>query len=275
MDKRTKHLNQQGKRLTECRDLRGLSREALLEKIDYQDIKSLKDVEYGKRPYSSELLDRVSQALNINADYLQCKTDLLSDYEGNPINLKELFPTIKLEDGTQSILLENEKQIKKYEKINRATSNINLTALPKDDTYQVIDSCLIRILELLNIHLTFKVLGIFDTENKYYSLTFDSLNNFSLSNPCCYTIIDDVKKEIVITSVIINDSTEMSFGVFKYTINRIYDYIQFTFEHIKDFQEDYKICDANNSIIKELIPINEETQKARKKFLEKHPDFKF
>lgn len=67
-----------GNRLQECRKYRGYTQTQLADMLGYQSDKSIQNWESGRRKINNDTAISIAKILNINVDYLLCKTDTLS-----------------------------------------------------------------------------------------------------------------------------------------------------------------------------------------------------
>lgn len=110
-----------------------------------------------------------------------------------------------------------------------------------EDTFGKCDSLFISFLESTGYKITFNVVKSRDKDKNPIRASLDQLSCFCLSDSHCKYTSQDKTSEVLITEVYINGVT-ISYGAFVFLINRIYDYLRFTLDNIKDFKFDFDYC---------------------------------
>lgn len=216
-NKNNKELNKKrGKRLRECRELRNYTQDALGSEI-YLSGKYISMLENGYRPLDWNKAHLIADILNVNASYLMCKTDLLSC-------------------------------------ISRPVLD--------SDTFGCSDKYLLNFLISIGYVLEFYIVNLHDGKKPeiknipsgerydYSSLQIpvglDALSAFSLSDIHCRAIIDDEEIEAVIVAISIN-GYKLNYGKFCFWINRLYDYIYFAVDSLKEWNNDWAMQEGANA----------------------------
>lgn len=113
------------------------------------------------------------------------------------------------------------------------------------DNYIDIDNCFLHFLRVYGFNIEFDIYNYLDSEKDRTTkrVPIDSLQGVSLGSTLTKYKDGDVTKDIMIKKVYVNDS-ELSYPAFSFTIKRIYDFIEFTFDSLKSFIFDYEYSKA-------------------------------
>ena len=212
-----------GSRLRECREYRNLTQEALSELVNVST-NYVSMLERGERPIDWDKAVKFSEALNVSPAFIMCETDIIS--------------------------------------IGSRQTTLDL------DTFGVSDLLFVKFLIAAGHDIIFHVVNLYDgkqpskmealgrTWDNWRSLhidtTLDNLREFCLSDAHCKLQAGETLSEVIIHEVTLDGHT-MTFGRFVYTVNRLYDYIHFTLESIKSFEDDYTSQDIEDKLIFEEI----------------------
>lgn len=208
-----------GLRLKQCREAKKLSQQKFAEIVNCST-NYISMLERGERPIDWDKAHEYAKQLEVSPDFLMCKTDIAKGYS-------------------------------KY--------------IPVDlNTYGVIDLAFLQFLLAAGHSLSFNVVRLRGEpfkektvkfcENKHTVIdwgkmeevvSLDQLKDICLSNPRCILQEGEAFSEVIIRGVTLNNN-RLSYGEFVYTINRLYDYINFTLESIERFRSDYKMQMAGN-----------------------------
>jgi transcriptional regulator with XRE-family HTH domain len=212
-----------GSRLKACREYRNLSQEKLAELVNVST-NYVSMLERGVRRIDLDKAVMFAEKLNVSTAFIMCETD---------------------------IMLPNRKQ--------------NTFGL---DEYGNIDLSFLRFIVAAGHDLVFHVVILYDgkqlSKEEAFGDTFidlsslnidttlDNLIDVCLSDAHCKLQTGDTLSEVIIHEVTL-DGVLMSFGSFAYTINRLYDYIDFTFDNIKSFNEERYAMHVQDEMIDEEI----------------------
>lgn len=113
------------------------------------------------------------------------------------------------------------------------------------DNYIDIDNSFLHFLRLYGFEIEFDVYNYLDSEKDRIikRVPIASLQGVSLGSTLTKCKDGDIIKDIMIKNVYVNDC-KMSYPAFSFTIKRIYDYIEFTFDSLKSFIFDYDYSKA-------------------------------
>lgn len=200
----SKLTKKRGKRLQECRIIKGLTQQELAETVGYEHSNSISQLETGAREITWDKAKTLSQALGVPSEYLMCTSDLI-----NPIP--------------------------------RYSYN--------GDVFDNIDLLFVQSLQLRGFNIIFNGVSEIIDEADLCISNMNQFVKFSLNVPdsCIIKLDSGEQKEFIIQSVTINE-LKVSVGKFLFICNRIYDYIDFTFDSLKNFIHDYDMCDATDSV---------------------------
>ena len=116
------------------------------------------------------------------------------------------------------------------------------TSLPILDADITQDKLFLFYLGATGISIIFYVVNYHDTDRQEHGVSIDMFTAFSLSDyHCKYVDPFGNNHEGIIKSVAVNNSL-ISFGGFVFLINRIYDYVHFTFDNFQTWKNDYGDC---------------------------------
>lgn len=122
------------------------------------------------------------------------------------------------------------------------------------DNYLDIDNCFLAFLRLFGFRIEFDVYNYLDSEKDrtIKRVPLEDMQGVSMGSTKTKYKDGDIIKDIMIKSVYVNDC-KLSYPAFSFTIKRLYDYIEFTFDNMKNFIFDYDYSKAvvsadNNSI---------------------------
>lgn len=129
-----------------------------------------------------------------------------------------------------------------------AETNIN-------DSFTTRDNLIIKFLILSGIKIEFICFTCFRDEKEYKTLQYDQMINVSFSSPNCKVKLKDEIIEMYIESVVIN-SVKVSFGLFRFLINRVYNQILNVADNIQEIKEDYEMISAYDLAAQYQKPIS-------------------
>ena len=201
-----------GARLKVCREYRGYTQEALSELAEVST-NYISMLERGERSLDWNKAVKFSEILNVSPSFIMCESDLMTND-------------------------------------SRRHTTLDI------DTFGVVDIAFLNFLAVSGHDIIFHVINLFDGkkpnikkiggrdvddwDSLHISASLDELSSFCLSDPHCKLIKNEKESEVIIREIVF-DGYAMTFGKFVYTINRLYDYIHFTLDSLKDFDNDLNL----------------------------------
>lgn len=199
-----------GKRLQECRNIKGMTQQELADLSGYAHPNSISQLETGERELTWDKAIPLADALDVQADFLMCKTDLVTP-------------------------------IPRY------------SSLAQND-FDSVDSLFIKTLISKGIHISFVGYTEVESEGEIHITDMNKFVKFSLSVPDSCVILSSTgeQKEFIIQFAMIG-TLKISIGKLLFIINRLYDYIDFTFSNLSQFCSDLELCSATDSMVNSSI----------------------
>lgn len=123
-----------------------------------------------------------------------------------------------------------------------------------NDSFTTRDNLIISFLVLSGIKIEFICFTCFRDEIEYKTLQYDQMLNVSFSSPNCKVKLNDEIMEMYIESVVIN-SVKVSFGLFRFLINRVYDQILNIADNIQEIKKDYEMISSYDLAAQHQKPV--------------------
>lgn len=199
-----------GSRLKSCRELRNLTQEALSEAV-HLSTNYVSMLERGDRVIDWDKAKLFSEVLNVSPAFIMCESDIV-------------------ERG-------------------RRQTTLDL------DTFGERDLLFLHFIIAAGHSISFHVVRLHDGKKplerefhgqKYYDwsslqeeVSISQLEEVCLSDAKCKLREGDTLSEVVIVSVTLNN-TKLSYGEFVFTVNRLYDYMDFSLGGVREFKSDYE-----------------------------------
>ena len=146
-------------------------------------------------------------------------------------------------------------------------SILHTNTLLHADSYAISDDLLLRFLGRIGYTIEFYAIreftGTYDEDGNLALVTLkpDQLIDFCFSSPLCKYESDEGIINITILDVSINNY-RLPFATFIFIINRLYDFIRFTFDSINSFVNDYAMLKNSNDAIRAAFPSHIDTDNA-------------
>lgn len=208
-ENRNNSNKKRGLRLKECRKLRNLTQEELSERLNFST-NYLSMLERGERNIDWDKAKIFAEELNVSPAYIMCESDIAEKNHSIPITDIDTFG-------------DNDLRLIKYIITLGYTLTFHVRKLYEDR-------------EPITKEFYGKKIPIY--KSLEYDLSIEQISEFCLSDYHCLVHENDTFYEAIIIAVTINN-TRLSYGLFVFTINRIIDYLRFTFDNIAEFQHDF------------------------------------
>lgn len=228
---------ERGKRLAECRNMRGYTQRALEHEAKFGSTEKVQGkyiymFEHGIRPITWSKAKIFGDILNVNPAYIMAESPYMN---------------------------------KGYSQNNKTLDY---------DEYGLCDTMFVKFLIASGHNIIFHVVDLNDGkqpqkkvfhDKEFYDwaslqidVSIDEFETFCLSDTHC-KLCTHFNADVIIQSVTV-DGYKMPYSLFVFTTKRLYDYMNFTFKSLKEFKIDYDILSCGDDLTQKEIEYSRKTK---------------